>query len=117
MSELGKKFAQEGGAKCVALGVNVNSNIDKDAFVKALFNGGPDDKVISPLKDAAEAEKVPGKLFMNLIEKGLEIGAQKELAAGSIDDVKVNTARIVQMENAPSAKEIQMHKSLNARSA
>lgn len=98
MSELGKKFTQDGGAKPIAVGVGANSGVDKDAFVKALFNGGPEDRVVVPMKDAAEAERVPSKLFMNLIEKGLDIMTDKELAAGNNADIKMDNVKVKNMD-------------------
>lgn len=98
MSELGRKFAEKGGAKPVALGVGSNSGVDKEAFVKALFNGGPEDRVVVPMKDAAEAERVPSKLFMNLIEKGLDIMTDKELAAGNNADIKMDNVKVKNMD-------------------
>ncbi|MBQ4400488.1 MAG: hypothetical protein II830_04260 [Alphaproteobacteria bacterium] len=98
MSELGKKFTQDGGAKPIAFGVGANSGVDKEAFAKALFNGGPEDRVVVPMKDAAEAEKVPSKLFMNLIEKGLDVMADKELAAGSNADIKLDNIKVKNMD-------------------
>lgn len=98
MSELGKKFTQNGGARPIAVGVGANSGVDTDAFAKALFNGGPEDRVVVPMKDAAEAERVPSKLSMNLIEKGLDIMADKELAAGSNADIKMDNVKVRNME-------------------
>lgn len=98
MTELGKKFTQDGGAKPIAVGVGANSGVDTDAFVKALFNGGPEDRVVVPMKDAAEAERVPSKLFMNLIEKGLDIMTDKELAAGNNADIKMDNVKVKNMD-------------------
>ena len=98
MTELGKKFTQDGGAKPIAVGVGANSGVDKEAFAKALFNGGPEDRVVVPMKDAAEAERVPSKLFMNLIEKGLDIMTDKELAAGNNADIKMDNVKVKNMD-------------------
>ena len=117
MSDNGKEFAGQGGAKVVSIGISANSGFSKEAFVKALFNGGPEDKILAPMKEFADAEKSPSKLFMNMIENGLDIGAQKEIAAGKNEDVNADTAKIVQMDRAPTAKEILMHQSAKSNSA
>lgn len=117
MSDYGKKFAEQGGAKVVSTGISASSGFNKEAFVEALFNGGPEDKILSPMKEFAEAEKSPSKLFMNMIENGLDIGAQKEIAAGKNEDVNTDTAKIVQMDRAPTATEIFMHQSAKTHSA
>lgn len=117
MSVTGKNFAEQGSVKAVSIGVGINSGFNREAFVEALFNGAPNDKVLAPMKNYAEAEKSPSKLFMNMIEKGLDIGAHKEIAAGNNEDVKAENAKIVNMNRAPTAIEIQMHKSSKVNSA
>jgi hypothetical protein len=98
MSELGRNFTQEKPVKPIAVGLGSNYGVDKEAFSRAVFNGGPDDKTMVPLKDAADAEKVPSKLFMNLIEKGLDIMTDKELAAGGNADIKMDAVKVKNMD-------------------
>lgn len=117
MSDNGKKFAEQGGAKVVSIGIGSNSGFNREAYIEALFNGGPEDKILSPLKEYADAEKSPSKLFMNMIDKGLDIGAQKEIAAGKNEDVKTDSAKVVQLDKAPVAKEVLMRQSAKSRSA